>query len=86
MGCLSPAKTMAVRRAGSGLVSSNGIPGSSGGSDESQNAGDTKRTLPCAERQSRAHEKMTEGKLKMLTDLCNAKCHGAEKQREPDLR
>jgi hypothetical protein len=61
-GCFSPAKTMAVKRAGSGLASSNGIPGSSGGSEESQNAGDIKRILPCAERQSEAHEKMTEGK------------------------
>ena len=60
-GCLSPAKTMAVRRAGSGLASSNGIPGSPGGSEESQNAGDIKRTWPCAEWQSGVHEKMTEG-------------------------
>jgi hypothetical protein len=77
---------MAVRRAGSGLAWSNGIPGSSGGSEESQNVGDIKRTRPCAERQSDAHEKMMEGKYKMLTDLCNAKCHGAEKQRKPNFR
>jgi hypothetical protein len=77
---------MAVRRAGSGLASSNGIPGSSGGSEESQNAGDIKRTWPCSERQSEAHEKKTVGKQKMLTDLCNAKGHGAEKQRKPNFR
>jgi hypothetical protein len=86
MGCLSPAKIMAVRRAGSGLASSNGVPGSSGGSEESQNAGDIKRTRPCAERQSEAHEKMTEDKHNMLTDLRDAKCHGAKKQREPNFR
>jgi hypothetical protein len=79
MGCLIPAKIMAVSRAGSGLASSNGILGSSGGSEESQNVGDTKRRWPCAERESDAHEKMTEIKHKMLTDLYNAKCYGAEK-------
>lgn len=84
-GCFSPVKTMAVRRAGSGLASSNGIPGSPG-SEESQNAGDIKRTLPCAERQSELHEKMTQGKPNMLTDLCNAKGHGAEKQGERNFR
>lgn len=77
---------MAVRRAGNGLASSNGVPRSSGGLEESQNAGDIKRTWPCAERQSEAHEKMAEGKHKMLTDLYNAKGYGAEKQREPNFR
>jgi len=70
---------MAVNRARSGLASRNDIAGSSEGPEESLNAGDTKRTWPCAERRSDAHEKMMKGKHKMLTDLYNAKAHGAEK-------
>lgn len=85
-GCLSPAKIMAVRRAGNGLTSSDGISRLSDDLEESPNAGDIKRTRPCAERQSEAHKKPAEGKHRMLTDLCNAKGYGAEKQCEPNLR
>ena len=85
-GCLSPAKTIAVRRAGSGLASINGIPESFGGSEECENAGDTKRTWPCDERQSDTYEKKMTGSInKILTDLYNAKGRSAEKQREPNI-
>jgi hypothetical protein len=78
---------MAVRRAGSGLVASGGIPKSSGGLEESQNAGETKRTWPCSKRRSDTfYEKMTECAFKMLTNLHKAKRHGAEKQSEPNIR
>lgn len=85
-GCLSPAKIMAVRRAGSGLASSDGIPESFGGLEESQNAGDTKTTWPCDKRQSDTHEKMTKGKKhKIRTNLYNAKGHSTKKQCEPNI-
>jgi hypothetical protein len=77
---------MAVRRAGRGLDSRIGIPGSFGGSEDSQNAGDTKRTWPCDERQSDTNERMTDDKHEIPTDLYNAKSHSAEKQREPNIR